>query len=377
LTRNAKQAGDGRGGAKRQAPELHAVILAGGRGTRFWPRSRRRRAKQVLSVVGDHTLIQQTQERLAPLIPAGRVWVITNEYLRDQIVAQLPGVPAAQIIAEPAQRNTAPAIGLAARLVADRAGRQALMGIFPADHIVTRQAAFIRVVKAAAAGAAAGSLVVLGIRPRWPETGYGYVEFSGAGPVRSGRLQAVARFCEKPDLATARCFVESGRHFWNSGMFFWSAETILSTLEACLPKTAAVLSEIAADFRPRAFRRLYPQCENISIDYAVMEKVPPGGIAGVPCDIGWSDVGSWNAVYDLLPHDEAGNALRGSAFLLDARGNYLDLTDAPGKLLAAIGVEDLIVVDSGDALLIARRDRAQDVSKVVKWLEKRKREELL
>ena len=371
-----------------RTPHLYGVILAGGRGTRFWPRSRRHRAKQVLNVVGDGTMIQQTLERLRPVIPAERIWVITNEHLREEIVRQLPDVPPSQVIAEPAQRNTAPAIGLAAHLIAAAAGREAIMGVFPSDHVVARPAAFRKVLEVAARGATAGSIVVLGIRPRWPETGYGYIQFAERPAAGRLRLQPVERFREKPDLATARRFLRSGRHFWNSGMFLWSAGTILDALEKHLPRTAALLAEIRRDFCPETVARLYPRCENISVDYAVLERAePPGRLAGVPCEIGWNDVGSWNAVYELWPHDAAGNAARGPAWLLDARGNYLDVLDAsatdgsgknaPRKMVAAIGVENLVVVDSPDALLIVRRDRAQDVSKVVKWLEEQKREELL
>ncbi len=354
------------------APQLHGVILAGGRGTRFWPRSRRRRAKQVLNIVGDATMIQQTLERLRPLIPPRRIWVITNDYLRREIAAQLPEVPSGQIIAEPAQRNTAPAIGLAANLILRSAGRGALMGVFPSDHIIADNAGFLRVLKVAAAGAAAGSIVVLGIRPRWPETGYGYIEFAEKTTMGAPRLFRVARFREKPDLATARRFIRTGRHFWNSGMFLWSVGTIVDALREFQPDMARLLDEIGANFKPAAFKRLYPRCENISVDYAVMEHAR--NVRGVPCEIGWNDVGSWNAVYDLLPHDGEGNVARGPSFVMNARGNYLD---APEKLVAAVGVDDLIVVDTPDALLITRRDRAQDVSKVVAWLEKNKREDLL
>lgn len=351
---------------------LYGVILAGGRGTRFWPRSRRTRAKQVLSIVGRGTMIQQTLERLRPLIPPELIWVITNRHLRTEIVRQLPDVPPGQVIAEPAQRNTAPAIGLAAELIAARAGRDAVMGVFPADHVIARPDSFLKALRVAARGAAGGSIVVLGIRPRWPETGYGYIQFAARPAPGRLRLQPVERFREKPDLATARRYLRSGRHFWNSGIFLWTTGVIRDALARDLPKTAALLATIGRDFRPATLARLYPQCENISVDYAVLEKAP--NVEGVACEIGWNDVGSWNAVYELLPRDAAGNASRGDAWLLDARGNYID---APGKLVAVIGVENLVVVDSPDALLIVRRDRAQDVTQVVKWLENQKREKLL
>ncbi len=358
-----------------RSPVLHAVILAGGRGTRFWPRSRRRRAKQVLHVAGEQTLIQQTLDRIRPLSPPECTWVITNEYLRDEILRQLPGVPPAQVIAEPAQRNTAPAIGLAAHLLARCSGRDAVMGVFPSDQVVRRAAAFRKVLRVAAKGAQRGALVVLGIRPRWPETGYGYVQFGKRPDETRLNLEPVARFREKPDLAAARRYLRTGRHFWNSGMFVWTVGTVLDALQQHLPRTAGLLQQIAADFRPETLARLYPECENISIDYAVMEKA--ANVAGLACDIGWNDVGSWNAVYELLPHDAAGNAVRGPVWLLDARDSYLDVADVAGKMIAAIGVEGLVVVDTPDALVIVPRERAHEVSKVVSWLEKHKRDELL
>ena len=351
------------------APPFHAVILAGGRGTRFWPRSRRRRAKQVLAVVGQHTLIQQTLTRLRPLVSTERIWIITNGHLRNEIVRQLPGVPPAQIIAEPVQRNTAAAIGLAAHLVRKR-NPEAVMGVFPADHLISKEDRFLKVLQTAIAGADQGSIVVLGIKPRWPETGYGYVQFEKR-PTMTGnpRQYRVARFREKPDLAMAKRFLKSGIHFWNSGMFVWRAQTILDALERYLPKTAELLRDVS---NGASLEKLYPQCENISIDYAVLEKAK--NVAGIPCDIGWNDVGSWNAVYDLLPRDGHGNALRGQGWLLDSKRNYVD---APGKMVATIGVQDLVIVDTPDALLVCHRDRAQDVSKIVQWLEEHRREDLL
>lgn len=352
-----------------QGAPFHAVILAGGRGTRFWPRSRKRRAKQVLAVVGQHTLIQQTLTRLRPMVPTERIWIITNGHLRNEIVRQLPGVPPAQIIAEPVQRNTAPAIGLAAHLIKKR-HPDAVIGVFPADHLIVKEDKFLKVLQAAIASAEQGAIVVLGIKPRWPETGYGYIEFEKK-PVVAGNPKPyrVARFREKPDLATAKKYVKSGMHFWNSGMFVWRAQTILDALDRYVPKTAELLLEVS---NGESLEKLYPLCENISIDYAVLEKAK--NVVGIPCDIGWNDVGSWNAVYDLLPRDPQGNALRGQGVLLDSKRNYVD---APGKMVATIGVEDLVIVDTPDALLVCHRDRAQDVSKIVKWLEEHRREDLL
>ncbi len=351
------------------------LILAGGRGTRFWPRSRRRSAKQVLNVVGERSLIQATVDRLAPLIPPERLWVLTNDHLRDTIARQLPEIPGRQILAEPAQRNTAAAIGLAACILRS-IDPDAVMGVFPADHVVSRPVGYRAVVKSALKFAAAGELMVVGIEPRWPETGYGYVEFprgteagvKGAAPVR--------RFHEKPDLRRATRYVRAGNFFWNSGMFFWRAEALLEELREHLPKTATLLAALPR-FGTRGFaarlKQVFPLCENISIDYAVLEKAKK--VSGIPAgDFGWNDVGSWNAVFELLPRDGAGNAGAGDGVIIDASGNFVD---APGKMVALLGVRDLIVVDTPDALLIASRERAQSVGDVVRALEERGREDLL
>lgn len=355
----------------------YALILAGGRGTRFWPRSRTRRAKQVLEIVAPGTLIQQTVKRLEPVIPPDRIWVLTNPHLREEVIRQLPGVPRAQVLAEPAARNTAPAIGFAAQLLLHQ-DPEAVLGVFPADHYIARPAAFLRLVRAAYKMAARGRMALIGIQPRWAETGYGYVEFP-AGQLKPGSLEpvTVTRFREKPDAAAARKFVEAGNYCWNAGMFFWRADVYMNALEAHLPRTAALLRTLPP-LRSRRFRRVleevFPQCENISVDYAVLEHAE--GVAGFAAgDIGWNDVGSWNAVYELLPRDAQGNAARGEAVFLDSAAN---LVDAPaGKLVALAGVKDLIVVDTPDALLICPREMAQRVGDVVKMLERQNRRELL
>jgi mannose-1-phosphate guanylyltransferase len=351
----------------------YALVLAGGRGTRFWPRSRKRSAKQVLNVIGDRSLIQSTVDRLAPLVSRDRIWVLTNDALRDVIVRQLPEIPRRQILAEPVQRNTAPAIGLAAQIL-HSLDPDALMGVFPADHVIAQPAVWRTALKCAWKGAGAGHLMVVGIRPRWPETGYGYIEF--AGKTETGICQAVKKFHEKPDLAKARRYVSSGRHYWNSGMFFWRTGVLLEELRRLLPRTATLLAALPS-FRNRRFSdalsRAFPLCENISIDYAVLERAR--NVAGIPAaDFGWSDVGSWNAVYELLPRDPQGNVIVHDSVTLDSRDNFVD---ARGKVVALLGVHDLIVVDTPDALLVAARDRAQSVGDILKQLESRGRHELL
>ncbi|MCS6953740.1 MAG: mannose-1-phosphate guanylyltransferase [Bryobacterales bacterium] len=353
----------------------YGLIMAGGRGTRFWPRSRKRMAKQVLRLFGERSLIQQTVDRLRPLIPPERIWILTNPYLRAEIVRQLPEVPKRQILAEPAQRNTCPCIGLAARIL-ESLDPDAVMGVFPSDHVIARPARYRRMLRPAFRAARDGKLVVLGIQPRWPETGYGYIEFPEG--VRAGALEPipVLQFREKPDLETARQFVAAGRFFWNAGMFFWRASVFLDALRRYLPQTAQLLDELPP-FGSRKFHeavaRLYPRCENISVDYAVMEKAT--NVVGLAADdIGWNDVGSWNAVYELLAHDRDGNAARSEALFVHSSGNYVD---AEGKLVALVGVRDLVVVDTPDALLVADRRQAQKVGDVVKLLEQQKRDELL
>ncbi len=360
---------------------LYAVILAGGRGTRFWPRSRRKYPKQFMKLWGPSSLLQQTVARLQPLIPPSRTWVFTSEDLVRRVARELPDVPRAQIVAEPCQRNTAPCVGLAAELIAAR-DPEAILGVFPSDHTIRKPGQFRRVVAMGARQAEQGAIVVLGVEPRWPETGYGYVEFCSAPSLDTVKVYPVKRFHEKPSLLTARRYLRAKRYFWNSGMFIWSARTIREALRRYLPRTADVLADIARKLetgggisvgrRQRTLRHLYPKCENISVDYAVLEKAP--GIVGAPLVVGWNDVGSWNALYDLLPRDGKTNALRTETLLIDSEGL---LVDVPGKLVAGIGLEDLVIVETDDVLLVARRERSQDVSRVVKALEQARRKDLL
>lgn len=364
---------------------FYPVILAGGRGTRFWPLSRRRRAKQLLALDGNHTMLQQTVARLAPLAPARRFWVITNQELRPEILQQVRRLPAKQVLAEPVGRNTAPAIGLAAFLL-ERSHPAAVLGMFPADQVAADAARFRKTVRQAAMVAGAGeNIVVLGVRPTRAETGYGYIE---TGEQMAPGIVRVRRFTEKPDAARAQEFLKSGNHLWNSGVFLWSARTLAAALREHLPATAARLEKIAAAWGTGKFasvlRREYPRCQNISIDYAVLEPRSARGEARsklycIPADFGWNDLGSWASLYE----HQAGAAGAGinanvvhaaGRFELDASGTFIH---APGKFVAAVGVKDVVVVETEDALLVTTRDRAQDVGKVVKHLEQKKVKKLL
>lgn len=355
-------------------PQSYALILAGGRGTRFWPRSRTQTPKQLLNFLGEQSLLQQTVERLRPVIPPERIWILTNGYLRKAIGKQLPEVPARQIIAEPAQRNTAPCLALAARVIAET-DPNAVLGVFPADHYITKPARFRQFVRAALRAAQSDKLVTLGIEPRWPETGYGYLELPPEAKAGSLAPLPVKQFHEKPDLATAQRFLAAGAFFWNAGMFFWRAETFLTAMSEFLPRTAGLLDQLPP-YSNRTFTKrleaIYPEAENISVDFAVMEPASKRGqVISIPTDdIGWNDLGSWNAVYALNPQQ----ALRTPTLTHEAQRC---LVDAPGKLVALVGVQDLVVVDTPDALLIASRERAQDVGQIVKQLEKLKRSDLL
>lgn len=363
---------------------FYPVILAGGRGTRFWPLSRKRRAKQLLALDGKQTMIQQTVARLLPLASAREIWVIANEDLRREITRQLPKVDPQQILAEPVGRNTAPAIGLAAFILA-RSNPSAVIGLFPSDHVIGDEKTYREVLGKGIALAAAGeNIVVLGIRPTRPETGYGYIEVGAASDNESSWVR---RFTEKPDAVRAGGFVSEGNYFWNSGMFLWSAHTLAQALREHLPKTATILEQIAAVFGTSkfnaTFRRLYPKCENISIDYAVLEPRSAKGehasnIYCIPADFGWNDLGSWTALHEhqLAKSKSPDGNLVSSAgiFTLNAAGNYIH---APGKFVAAVGVENLVVVETEDALLITTRAQAQDVGRVVKHLDEKKLHKLV
>jgi mannose-1-phosphate guanylyltransferase len=368
------------------------VILAGGSGTRFWPRSRKARAKQVLALDGERTMIQQTVERLVPLSDSAEIWVITNNLLDDLIAEQLPEVSREHILSEPAARNTAPACALAAFLL-EKTEPATVIGIFPSDHVVKNQARFVEVVRAGIALAASGDkIVVLGVPPTRAETGYGYIEL---GAEVEGEIAArrVKRFTEKPHAALAEQFVASGNYAWNAGIFLWSARTLANAIREHQPIMAAQLERIAEAHKisktefERVFAEVYPQCENISIDYAVLEPRSAKGEAKaeiycLPGDFDWNDLGCWSALHEHAagcpPENvSVANVFEGQDPLcisIDSTGNYVH---APGKVIALVGVSNLVVVQTEDALLITTRDRSQDVGAVVAKLKSVGREDLI
>ena len=363
---------------------FYPVILAGGSGTRFWPRSRRRRAKQVLALDGSQTMIQKTVERLLPLSEEALFWIITNEFVSEAIQTQLPGIPPEQIVVEPEARNTAPAIGLAAFLLEKR-DPESIIGMFPADHVIGDEKKFHKTLRRAEEIAGKGqNIVVMGIEPSRAETGYGYIE---TGDKIDSELVRVTRFTEKPNLQRAEEFLAAGNYYWNSGMFVWSAQTLCNALREHFSESAPYLEEIAGAWGSkefaRKFARLYPKCENISIDYAVLEPRSAKGqhsshLLCLRADFGWNDLGSWAALYDhhaIARKDDGRNVVDGANFYaLDASGNYIY---APEKFVAAVGVHNLVVVETEDAILITTREHSQDVGKIVKYLTEKKMTELV
>jgi mannose-1-phosphate guanylyltransferase len=358
--------------------DFRPVILAGGSGTRFWPRSRRAHAKQVLALDGERSMIQQTVERLKPLAGLEKTWIITNEYLAREIADQLPGLPAAQIVQEPVARNTAPACGLAAFLI-ERENPNAVLGVFPSDHVIADEPRFLKALqKGISLATKNDNIVVLGIEPTRPETGYGYIE---TGDLAADDISLhVRRFIEKPNLNRAEEFIAAGNYYWNSGMFLWSARTLANAVREHLPETAPLLEEIAAaygtpDFA-KVFHELYSKCENISVDYAVLEPRSAKGehfshLYCLPAEFSWNDLGSWASLYEYqietrLLGDGEGNVAETDGHLaIEAGNNYIF---SPKKFVALVGVENLVIVDTEDALLIAHRNHSQDVGKIVKEL---------
>ena len=343
-------------------PQRHAVIIAGGRGVRFWPRSRIDRPKQLLAPLGGPTLLRRTFERLRGTFPAENIWVVTAQPLLESISGELPELPSEQLIGEPAGRNTAAAAGLAAALIVQQ-DPGAVMAVFPADHHIEDEPRYQRLLGAALRAADSDRLVVIGIPPQRPETGYGYVEFpAGTQPGHSKALP-VTRFREKPDRRTAEEFLRSGRFYWNSGQFFWKAAVLTEEMQRCLPDTWATLAAIT-DGSPSGMRtRLaehYGKCANISIDVGILERSDRVWGLAAP-NIGWTDLGSWEALRALLPQDANGNCVRTPSTLVRSSGTYLDV---PSKHVSLLGVSDLVVVETPDALLICPRHEAQNLSEV-------------
>lgn len=356
--------------------KITAVIMAGGKGERFWPQSRVNRPKQFLSLTPDgKTMIQKTVARLSSLVDADDIFVVTNKNYIETLKEQLPELSAENIIAEPAARNTAPCIGLAASVIQKKYGEDTIMLVLPSDHLIKFTAMYIDTVKTAIKTAEQGeNLVTIGITPTYPETGYGYINFA-SNESQNGAYEVI-RFVEKPDIDKAKSYVNSGEYLWNSGMFVWKTSTIMANIERFLPDIYEGLIPISESYGTDCFaeclEREFPKLRSESIDFGVMEKAD--SIYTIPGNFGWDDVGNWLALERINPTNEFGNMVKGDVISIGTKN-----TTVVGnkKLIATVGIENLVIVDTDDAILVCAKDSTQDVKKVIENLKICNRNELI
>ena len=360
--------------------QTFAVIMAGGVGTRFWPKSRGRSPKQFLEILDQGTMIENTIERVSPLVQKEDVFVVTNQLQTEMLQKLVPWISSDHVLAEPLGRNTAACIGLAALWI-ERINPEGLMVVSPADHIVKNPEEFVRILRLALHVAQEkDALVTVGIKPTHPETGYGYIqneeEEIDRNEYRSEGVYRVKTFAEKPNLETAERFLSSGDFLWNSGIFVWKARVILREIELHLPDLYEQLRDVAKTIGTSAYEQTlehaYRIIRSISIDYGIMEKA--GNVFVVKGDFGWSDVGSWDEVVRLTPKDADGNSLKGRVFAFDSKNNYID---AGSKVVAVLGIEDLVVISTDDALLICKKGKSQEVKDVVDFIRRKQMNDYL
>ncbi len=357
--------------------DLYAVIMAGGSGTRFWPLSRKDKPKQFLPITSEQTMIEETVHRLKPLIPPERICTIANWEQTQTIKDLLPDIPEGNFLVEPKGRNTAPSLILATAHVYLQSPR-AVVAALPADHLIADVPLFLQKLEAGAKAAVlTDTLITLGITPSFASTGYGYIQFSRETrhQFRGEDFYAVLEFKEKPAVEQAKAFLEAGNYFWNSGMFLWQAETFACKLQQFAPEWHEYWEKILLALKDKdesQIASIFQAIPSTSIDYALMEKAQ--GVLMCEGNFGWSDVGTWSSLLDIWPKDQEGNVLRAESLLLDTENC---LVYSPDRLTALIGVKDLIVVDTPDALLICRRDQDQRVKDIVGKLKKLSKDEYL
>jgi mannose-1-phosphate guanylyltransferase len=353
---------------------MFAVLMAGGVGTRFWPMSRKACPKQLLSFSGTKSMLQKTYDRIKPLAADQNILVITSEDLKKAVEKQLPQVPKENIIGEPEGKNTAPCIGLAATIIEEKTSENEVMVILPADHLVSNVANFRKTIRAGVAYAKkSNSLVTLGIQPTYPETGYGYIQVDDKIATKEAKeIFKVKTFAEKPNFETAERFIKSGDFFWNSGMFIWSVKAIKKEIDEHLPELGANLKLVGQYVGKSKFQKalsdMYSRTKSVSIDYGIMEVA--SNVYVINSDFQWNDLGSWEAVYNISDKDKNGNVCHTKKdLLLDATNNYFY---SPKKLIAAVDVEGLVVIDMDDAILICRKEKSQHVKEIVDYLKRKK-----
>lgn len=354
---------------------MDVLVLAGGTGSRLWPRSRRTKPKQFLPLLSKRTMLQETVDRVRPLVTQDRVFIVTGDDYASLVEEQMDDVPRANIIREPGGRGTGPAIGLAA-IQMRRSNPDAVMAVLSADHLILNGDAFRDALVQAELAARQGYLVTLGIHPAFANTGYGYIKRGAPIAGLEGAFQ-VERFAEKPDQATADRYVSEGGYCWNAGIFVWQTQTFLDAVERYLPRLRSQLNQVQAAFGKARYSMtlatIWDEVENITVDYGIMERAP--NVAVIPVDIGWSDVGDWHTLTRLMADDESANVVIGPHVEVDTRSSLI-YSDS-GRMIATIGLEGFLVIDTGDALLIAPRDRAQDVKKIVDQLRREGRNDVL
>jgi mannose-1-phosphate guanylyltransferase len=357
--------------------DLRVIIMAGGAGTRFWPVSRKNKPKQFLPIVSEKTMIEETVDRLSPRVPLNDIYTIANPEKTETIKGLLPGLPDENFLVEPMGKNTAPSLILATAWIYLQNPR-AVVAALPADHLIRNSSLFLQKFEAAATAASNGDdLVTFGIPPTHPATGYGYIQFSMDNPLNTLEepFYNVLEFKEKPGLEQAKVFLKEGNYFWNSGMFLWQAHVFAQKLERFAPDMFSYWTKILGALKTKdnaQISSLFEEMSSLSIDYALMEKAE--GVLMAKGDFGWSDVGAWSSLAKIWPQDKTGNALKGENIILDSQDC---LVYNPGKLTALIGVKDIIVVDTEDALLIAHKDQDQRVKDAVEMLKQKGKNEYL
>lgn len=350
--------------------EIFVVIMAGGVGSRFWPRSRKAKPKQLLNIFGENSMIRETYKRISSFVKPENVFVITNKLQSELIKADLPELPKENIIAEPVGKNTAPCVAVSAKIINDKS-KDSVIITLPADHLIENQKEFeLLFLKGAKFAFENEALLTFGITPTRPETGYGYINYDKSKEDKG--VFRVKRFVEKPNLETAKEYLERGDYLWNSGMFIWRSDIILEEVKKYLPETHSLLTKLNKKNNEDIIEEIYPKFKSVSVDYGIMEK--SDRVFVIEGNFGWSDVGSWESVYELSTKDENGNALVGDVLTIDTKNSYVY---SESNFTALIGVDDMVVINLGDSLLICNRKKAQLVKNVVDELTNRDRNELL